>query len=130
MFVETVKTKLSSTTISQFGNGFSTYLTHFHDNLSLINAKEDSCEKHNDLITYIFSTLSASNVAPFKEEVQKWHAGLWIESKPPAIITLKLELESQKQSQQQLAQPIVAHLTKLSKWQQRPLGPSGYQHPL
>jgi hypothetical protein len=158
-FVESIKAKIRSASMSHFGDDAQKYLSFCRDNLRLITTSDANAQSHNDLITYNFTTLSTSSIVPFKEEIQKWHvafleakdkdltpanlvkraddkiqvlqhAGLWKEVEPPAVMALKLELEQQKQGQQQLVQQIVAHLSNFTNQNTRkPGGPSGYQHP-
>ncbi len=109
----------------------------------MISSATDTTQMHNDLLTYIFTTLTTSTIAPFKEEVQKWyvsyleaqdatltpedlilwaenkmhvlqHAGLWHTTELPAFMALKLDLAQQKEGHEQLVKSLVAHLTRFN----------------
>lgn len=56
-----------------FSEDITKYITYVCDNLCLITAADDSMSHHNNLLTYIFTHLTFTNITPFKDQVQKWH---------------------------------------------------------
>ncbi len=68
-----IKSKSRAANLSQFSDDITKYLTVACNNLWLITVADDSINDHNDLLTYIFNSLSSMNIPPFKEQVQKWH---------------------------------------------------------
>jgi hypothetical protein len=63
---------------------------------------------HNDLLTYIFTTLSTSSVIPFKEQIQKWHRQ-YFEAEMTDLTPSKLI------NTKDLVQLIVAHISILAQ---------------
>jgi hypothetical protein len=123
-FVETIKTKIRESNVSQFGGDICKYIIHIKDNLRLITTTDTSSE-HNDLLTHILLQLCASPIKPFKEAMQQLHinyleaklpnltpltlhkqaddkaqilkhAGQWTDTETPAVMALQSALEQQK----------------------------------
>lgn len=142
MFIETIKSKIRDTKLSHVGEDVCKYITIIRDNLRLITSTDDSASEHNDLIVHILTQLCLSPIKPFKEAMQQLHvdylevklpnltpskllkhtddkaqilqhAGQWIDNKTPAVMALKLALETQKSENDKLVKHIVAHVGKL-----------------
>lgn len=71
--IETIKSKIRTTIISQFGNDVCKNIIHIRDNLYLITITDDSSSKHNDLIVHLLMQLCSSPITPFKEAMQQLH---------------------------------------------------------
>jgi hypothetical protein len=153
-FVETIKNKIRNATLTHFNDDVENYIIYIKDNLRLINAATDDTKEHNDLITYIFTQLSASNINLFQETIQKWqidyleaklpdlmptkllkladdkvqvlkHAGHWRTIESPDVMALKLELEQQRSNSQALVKNTVAHVGQLIQKQRHKIGNGG-----
>jgi hypothetical protein len=123
-FVETIKSKIRTATLSQFGDDACKYILHIKDNLCLITVADDNSSEHNDLNVHIFQQLSSSPIPLFKEAMQQLHieyleaklpgltptkllkraddkaqvlkhAGQWKDTESPAVMALKVALEQQ-----------------------------------
>jgi hypothetical protein len=141
-FIETIKSKIHEATLTQFNDDVDNYIIFVKDNLRLITAAADNSTEHNDLITYLFTQLTKSNITLFKEAVQQWqieyleaklpeltpmkllklvddkaqvlrHAGQWQVVESPAVMALKLELEQQRSQSQSLVKNLVAHVGQM-----------------
>lgn len=142
--VETIKAKIRTATLSQFHDEIPKYIIFLRDNLWLITAATDECTSNNDLLTYIFQQLQLCEIQGFKKAIQDWHVeyleaklpdltptkllkmaddkmqilqhtGQWKMVEPPAVMTLKAELNRQQQENKSLVQHLIAHLGKLSE---------------
>jgi hypothetical protein len=142
-FNETIKAKIRSATLSQFHDDVFKYLSYLRDNLRLIVIADDKNNQHQDLLTYIFESLSACAVPKFKESIQQWHvdyleaklndlspielikmaedkvqilqhANQWADADTPAVMALKLELQRKDKDQDELVKHIMAHITKVA----------------
>jgi hypothetical protein len=141
-FIETIKTKIRESNVSQFGDDICKYIIHIKDNLCLITTADTSSE-HNDLLTHILLQLCASPIKPFKEAMQQVHvdyleaklpnitpltllkqadnkaqilkhAGQWKDTETSAVMALQSALDQQKAESTKLMQHIVAHLRKFA----------------
>jgi hypothetical protein len=157
-FFETIKSKIRSATLSEFGDDISKYILHVKDNLRLITANDDASTEHNDLITYILNQLTQAPIELFKEAAQHWqidylesklpdttptkllkladdkvqilrHAGQWKVTESPAIMALKLELQRQKEESTQFARQLVAHIGQLTHKHRNNNPRNSTQHP-
>jgi hypothetical protein len=72
-FVETMKCKIRDSTLLQFCNDVSKYITHIKDNLCLITSSDNGTIEHIDLLTYLFQQLKLCNITLFKEAIDAWH---------------------------------------------------------
>jgi hypothetical protein len=120
-------------------------ILHIKDNLRLITSTDGTTTEHNDLIIYLFQQLKLSPITLFKEAVDKLHiqyleaklpnltptlllkliddkmqtlkhADQWKENENPAIMALKLELQTQKQESDKIVRHLVAHVGKLTNY--------------
>lgn len=141
-FIETIKSKIRDSKLSQFGEDVCKYIAHVRDNLRLITSMANSASEHNDLIIHILTQLCSSPIKPFKEAMQQLHvkyleaqlpnltpsqllkraddkaqilkhAGQWNDNDTPAVMALKLALETQKSENDKLVKQLVAHVGKL-----------------
>jgi hypothetical protein len=80
---------LRSATPTQFGDDIQKYLTYIRDNLHLITTADGSNGTHNNLLTYIFTSLSTMTITLFKEDTQKLHVQ-YLEANENDLTTAKL----------------------------------------
>jgi hypothetical protein len=155
-FIETIKAKIQTATLTEFGDDIEKYIIHIKNNLRLITSTDDHSREHNDIIIYNFQQLSLSTIPLFQESIQKWHikyleaktpsltptkllkdaddkmqvlchAGQWKQPENTAVMALKLELDQQRKENDKLAQHISAHIGRLTQHGRYP--PGGYFHP-
>jgi hypothetical protein len=142
-FIESIKSKIRDTKLSQFDDDVCKYIIHVKDNLRLITVADDLSRKHNDLLVHLFGQLSLSPIRPFREAMEELHveyleaklhgltptkllkqvddkaqilkhAGQWKDTETPAVMALKLALEKQQSDSTLLVQHLVAHVGQLT----------------
>jgi hypothetical protein len=119
-FVESVKHKIRSSTLSDYSNDIQAYLRFLQNNLKLISSTGADASAHNDLIPHILKQLRSTTIPLFQQSVLKWqrdyfentlqltpaslvlkadqehqilkHAGQWVETIDPSVAAMQAQL--------------------------------------
>jgi hypothetical protein len=88
-FVESIREKIYTATITHHNNDVEKYLVYIKNNLRMITSSSPSKRTHNGLITYILRQLKHHTNAPFLRYIQDLHID-YQEGKLPKYTPLKL----------------------------------------
>jgi len=142
-FVESIKTKVRSSTLATFHYDVPKYLRFLGDNMKLISSTGGEDTAHNDLIPHMLLQLRTTNIPLFQQSVLKWqrdyyeatlpltpqtliakadqecqilqHAGQWVETIDPAVTALQATLQANTQKSGELLHTLVANLAKVNQ---------------
>jgi hypothetical protein len=141
-FVESVKQKILSSTLSQFEDDVCKYILHIKDNLHLITVNDSSPNDHNDQVIQIFTQLTSSSIKSFADKMKELyvdyleaklpnltpdmllkaandkmqvlkHSGQWTDTETPDVMALKLQLETHQAASTDTIKQLVAHIGHL-----------------
>jgi hypothetical protein len=133
------------------------YILHIKDNL-LITVNDSSPNDHNDLLIHIFNQLTASSIESFADKIKEIyidyseaklpnrtpdvlmkkaddkthvlkHAGQWTDAEPPAVMAVKLQLDSHQATATKTKTQLVAHIGQLERRHHWRSAVNTLQHP-
>jgi hypothetical protein len=145
-FVESIKNKIRTSTLSSFKNDVQEFLRFLSDNLKLIVSTGVPDQHHNDLIPHIFQQLRATTIPVFQQSILQWerdyynnnlsitatslvrkadtecqvlkHTNQWVETIDPSITAMQAFLQSNKTNSAQVFQSIAANFSEIACRQQ------------
>jgi hypothetical protein len=140
-FVESIKSKIRSSTLPEHNNDVPKYLRFLGENLKLISSTGVQEHDHDDLIPHIFLQLRTTTIPIFQQSILKWqreyfennldltpqtlvtkadqecqvltHAGQWMETIDPSIVAMKATLQTNAQHSGELFKTLVANYSNL-----------------
>jgi hypothetical protein len=112
------------------------YILHIKDNL-LITVNDSSPNDHNDLLIHIFNQLTASSIESFADKMKEIYID-YSEAKlpnrtpdvePPAVMAVKLQLDSHQATATKTKTQLVAHIGQLERRHHWRSAVNTLQHP-
>ncbi len=141
-FVESIKTKIRSSTLLEHNNDVPKYLRFLSTNLKLISSTGADDNAHNDLVPHLLQQLRTTTIPLFQQTVLNWqrnyfestltftpqelvgkadqecqiltHAGQWVETIDPSVSALQASIREDKTQSGELLQTLAANLTQVT----------------